>query len=154
MKWSYYWDHCASDLDMVESRANRAASHVLPDLSRHQVHSALDWGSVSRVEPAAAALDVFALTHTAVIHSDWLTDFFTLTTKAPPLPPKPPPPSPTLGSTPLLNLHFPEAAAASQSHMLPFRASGLCSSAGNWSRHCATGKGEGCGGCMGFFNRL
>lgn len=33
--------------------------------------------------------------------------------------------------------------------MLPFRPSGLCSSAGNWSHHCAAGAGWGRGGSTG-----
>lgn len=134
----------------VESRANRMAPHFHPDLCRRRVHSALCCGCVSRGEPAAAALDVFALAHTAVIHSDWLTDFFCTNHQAPTTPPVAPPTHPPTPSSTRPEPHFPEAAAASQSHMRPFRASGLCSSAGNWSHHCATGGWGGGGG----FNRL
>lgn len=130
---------------LVESRANRMAPHFHPDLCRRRVHSALCCGCVSRGEPAAAALDVFALAHTAVIHSDWLTDFFCTNHQAPTTPPVAPPTHPPTPSSTRPEPHFPEAAAASQSHMRPFRASGLCSSAGNWSHHCATG-GWGGGG--------
>lgn len=94
----------------VESRANRITPHIHPDLCRRRVHSALCCGCVSHDEPAAAALDVFALAHTAVIHSDWLTDFFCINHQAPttppvaPLSPRPTPPPPA----PVRNPIFPK----------------------------------------------
>lgn len=92
----------------VESRANRMAPHFHPDLCRRRVHSALCCGCVSRDEPAAAALDVFALAHTAVIHSDWLTDFFCSNHQAPTTPPVAPPKPPPPRAAPVRNPIFPK----------------------------------------------